>query len=135
MVDQYVEHFKIDGTILLKDSPEATEQAEILDRKQQEQAKRDQAEAVDVEIEEYVGEEAVKNTLRNQFNFSERASQTFNQVVRERGWTTEPPPTTKFTDTITQWIIYDKYMADIAEAKEKVQKEQKGHKDKKDDDD
>lgn len=134
MIDQYVEHFKVDGTILLKESTEATEQAEILDRKQEEQTKRDQAEAVDVEIEEYVGEEPVRNTLRNQFNFSERASQTFNQIVRERGWTTEPPPTTVFRDTVTQWVIFDQYMAEIEKAKEKEQKESK-HKEKKDGED
>jgi len=118
-VEQFVEHLKVDGTILLKDSAEALEQAEILDRKQEEQNKRDIADAVDVEIEEYVGEEPVKNTLRNQFNFSERASQTFNQVVRERAWTTEPPATTQFRDTVSQWVIFDRYMHDIEKAKEK----------------
>ena len=30
--------------------------------------------------------------LRNQFNFSERASQTLNNALRERGTMTEPPP-------------------------------------------
>ena len=31
--------------------------------------------------------------LRNQFNFSERAAQTFNNPNRERATFTEPPPT------------------------------------------
>jgi len=133
--DQFVEHFCVDGTILLKDSPEALEQAEILDRKQEEQSKRDRAEAVDVEIEEYEDEKAVPNTLRNQFNFSERASQTFNQVVRERGWTTEPPPTSQFRDTVTQWVIFDTYMLEIERNKEKEQKDsKKDNKDKNEDD-
>jgi len=97
---------------------------EILKRKGEEQQKRDAAEAVDVEIEEYIGEEPVKNTLRNQFNFSERASQTFNPVLRERGISTEPPPTTGFVDTVTQWSIFDRYMQDIEKEKEKGKAEQ-----------
>ena len=67
-----VMHLAMDATILKKDSPEEVAQQEILKRKREEQEKRDAAEAVDVEIEEYEGEEARKNTLRNQFNFSER---------------------------------------------------------------
>ncbi len=79
-----VVHLSLDATILKKDSPEELQQKEILSRKKEEQEKRDAAEAVDVEIEQYEGEEAKKNTLRNQFNFSERASQTYNEVQRTR---------------------------------------------------
>merc|ERR1719199_1631665 len=118
-------HLVLESNILLKDSPEATDQDEILKRKGEEQQKRDATEAVDVEIEEYVGEEPVKNTLRNQFNFSERASQTFNPVLRERGISTEPPPTTGFVDTVTQWSIFDRYMQDIEKEKEKGKAETK----------
>ena len=78
-----VVHFSMDATILKKDSPEEVQQQEILKRKKEEQEKRDAAEAVDVEIEDD-GEAARKNTLRNQFNFSERASQTFNEVTRTK---------------------------------------------------
>jgi len=31
-------------------------------------------------------------TIRNQFDFAERASQTFNLTLRERNMSTEPPP-------------------------------------------
>ncbi len=88
-VEQMVVHLSMDATILKKDSPEEINQQEILKRKKEEQEKRDAAEAVDVEIEEYEGEEAKKNTLRNQFNFSERASQTYNEVLRTRTIGTE----------------------------------------------
>merc|ERR1719336_86076 len=61
----------------------------------------------------------VKNPLRNQFNFSERAAQTKNSVLRERAWTTEPPPTTGFSQTVTHWEIYDQYIQDIEAEKKK----------------
>lgn len=112
-VDQMVLHHQADATILKKDSPEEIAQQEILKRKREEQEKRDAAEAVDVEIEEYEGEEARKNTLRNQFNFSERASQTYNEVTRYRVIATQPPKCNNFTESVTQWLIYDAYMAEI----------------------
>merc|ERR1712151_341040 len=111
-VDQCVFHFVMDGTILLKDSPEAEDQIEIQDKKEQEQIQRDKEEAIDEDFDppEDEKENPSKNPLRNQFNFSERAAQTKNSVLRERGWTTEPPPTTGFCGTTTQWEIYDQYI-------------------------
>ncbi len=108
-----VVHLSMDATILKKDSPEEVAQQEILKRKREEQEKRDAAEAVDVEIEAYEGEEARKNTLRNQFNFSERASQTYNEVQRYRVIATQPPRCNNFSEEVTQWFIYDAYMAEI----------------------
>lgn len=51
---------------------------------------------------------------KNQFNYSDRAAQTFNNPLRERGVSTEPPPVVDFGATLTQWEIYDFYMADYA---------------------
>jgi len=128
-VDQVVMHFSMDGQILLKDSPEAVAQMETEDQKTKEQQYREQEEAIEEDFDppENANENPVKNPLRNQFNFSERAAQTKNPLLRERGWTTEPPPTTGFRDTVTQWAIYDQYMADIEASKEK----EKDDKDKK----
>jgi len=109
-VDHVVTNLSLDGCIFLKDSPEQVEQDELLQRKKAEADKQAAAEEVDVEIEEYEGEEAVKNTLRNQFNFCERSSQTFNELIRDRGISTEAPPTTNYSDTTNQWIIYDQYV-------------------------
>jgi len=80
-----------------------------------------------VEIEEYEGEEAKKNTLRNQFNFSERASQTYNEVQRTRTIATIPPQCKEFADVVTQWCVYDSYLKDIqaAEAAKQTNKEKK----------
>jgi len=118
-VDQCVFHFQMDGAILLKDSQEAQDQMEIQDKKEEEQDKAKAGEAVDEEFDppETKDEEPEKNPLRNQFNFSERAAQTKNSVLRERGWTTEPPACTPFAATVTQWEIYDQYQKDIEAAK------------------
>ena len=63
--------------------------------------------------------------LRNQFNFSERATQTFHNQSKDRETLTEPPPNTTFSATTTQWEIFDAYMEDIERnrtAKEKAGK-------------
>lgn len=51
---------------------------------------------------------------KNQFNYSERAAQTFNNPMRERGVVTEPPPMLPFKNTVAQWEIYDSYMAEYS---------------------
>lgn len=43
----------------------------------------------------------IKKTLRNKFNYNQRQSQTMNNLIRERGVTTEPPPSDSYTGTIT----------------------------------
>lgn len=67
--------------------------------------------------------------LRNQFNFSERASQTFNYTTKERHVATEPPPRSNFKASCTQWEIYDTYVAEKARqdaSKEKKKKHASG---------
>jgi len=122
-VDQAVFHFNMDGTILLKDSPEAQDQAEIQDKKDEE-SKNEEKDDDEVEFDppEDDKEQPVKNPLRNKFNFSDRAAQTKNSILRERGWATEPPPTTGFSNTVTQWDIFDQYMHEIEIAKDKDDK-------------
>eukprot|EP00039_Didymoeca_costata_P008472 m.112689 g.112689 ORF g.112689 m.112689 type:complete len:733 (+) comp14097_c0_seq7:89-2287(+) len=66
------------------------------------------------EEEEEEEEKGPNKPLRNQFNFSERASQTFNYSLKERGVATEPPPRSDFKGSVTQWEIYDYYVADKA---------------------
>ncbi|XP_021357604.1 dynein intermediate chain 2, ciliary-like [Mizuhopecten yessoensis] len=51
--------------------------------------------------------------LTNQFNYSERASQTYNNPYRERGTATEPPPRATFSGSVTQWEIFDAYNEDF----------------------
>lgn len=51
--------------------------------------------------------------LTNQFNYSERASQTYNNPYRERGTATEPPPRATFSSNASQWEIFDAYQEDF----------------------
>ncbi|KAJ1514622.1 cytoplasmic dynein with WD40 domain [Coelomomyces lativittatus] len=70
---------------------------------------------------------------RNQFNYSERATQSVNNALRSRSSNTEPPPHKTFSEAVNQWAIYDAYVDD-AQAKEKAVREKnknasgKGHK-------
>ena len=50
---------------------------------------------------------------RNQFNFSERASQTFNNPPKSRGVHTEPPPVTQYQNEVSQWKVHDSYKSDF----------------------
>ncbi|XP_071108758.1 dynein intermediate chain 2, ciliary-like isoform X4 [Haliotis cracherodii] len=60
--------------------------------------------------------------LTNQFNYSERASQTYNNPYRERGTATEPPPRVTFSSNVTQWEIYDAYQEDFEKQEKNKEK-------------
>lgn len=133
-VEQIAIHFSLDGNMLHKDSDEARRQRSRTGagESHSETALSDVGEEPEgtTEGEEGEKEEAAeqqpapkKESLRNQFNFSERASQTFNNPYRERGTATEPPPRANFSATANQWEIYDAYLEDILKqerAKEKA---------------
>lgn len=55
----------------------------------------------------------------DQFHFSERAAQTMNPIHKEQQTNTDPPPLKTFSDTVTQWAIYDAYIED-AQIKERT---------------
>ncbi|ESO10979.1 hypothetical protein HELRODRAFT_71864, partial [Helobdella robusta] len=50
--------------------------------------------------------------LTNQFNFSERATQPYNNPPRDKQTMTEPPPAMTYSANVTQWEIYDAYQKD-----------------------
>jgi len=52
--------------------------------------------------------------LKNQFNYSERAAQTFNNPLRNRAVCTEPPPTADFEHNFSQSVMFDAYIEDLA---------------------
>lgn len=106
-------HFCMDGCALFKESPEAKmqEAAENKRREDMEQVIKDaQREAEEANEGEF--EQSSPQNQKNQFNYSERAAQTFNNPVRERGVETQPPPVVNFSATCTQWDIYDSYVED-----------------------
>ncbi|XP_056157734.1 dynein, axonemal, intermediate chain 1, paralog 2 [Lampris incognitus] len=71
--------------------------------------------------------------LTNQFNFSERASQTLNNPLREQICQTEPPPRCAFSANASQSEIYDSYVEELMK-QEKNKEKQKTTPLKKDDD-
>ena len=108
--------FSMDGCSLHHDSDEFKAQEQYQQKKAEEEAEA--RKAMEQESQEN-GEELVdaddnEESGKNQFNYSERAAQTFNNPLRERGVSTEPPPVVDFGATLTQWEIYDFYMADYA---------------------
>jgi dynein intermediate chain 1 len=110
-MDHLVFHFSMDGCSLHKDSEEAVQQKQLEDTKKMD-AERQRKEAAQEAID--AGEEDMEadapKTGKNQFNYSERAAQTFNNSLRTRGVATEPPPAVAFSACVTQWDIFDAYM-------------------------
>ena len=54
---------------------------------------------------------------RNQFNYSERAAQCFQPAARERGAATVPVELHDASGSMSQWGLYDAYVAAAAEAR------------------
>ena len=110
-MDNLVFHYSQDGCCMHKDSDEAQQQEQDQEAKKLEterQRKEAAQEALDAGEDDM--EADAPKTGKNQFNYSERAAQTFNNTLRTRGVATEPPPVVNFFATVTQWDIFDSYM-------------------------
>ena len=112
-MDNLAFHFQLDGCSLHKESEEAIQQCEFEVNKKMEmdRLRREAADEAASAGEEDIEANAPK-TGKNQFNYSERAAQTFNNTLRSRGVATEPPPVVQFYSTVSQWDIFDTYMQD-----------------------
>nr|XP_015218819.1 PREDICTED: dynein intermediate chain 1, axonemal isoform X2 [Lepisosteus oculatus] len=144
-VDQLAVHFLLDGNMLHKDSDEARRQR----AKQGVQEEITTIESATAEAEEEKAETPAggeeigeseeggsgeradsaeitnkkEQKLTNQFNFSDRASQTLNNPLRERGSQTEPPPRANFLATASQWDIYDAYVEELQKQEKNKEKQ------------
>lgn len=64
--------------------------------------------------------------VKNQFNFSDRASQTFNEPLRDREIQTEPAPKSIFSQNANPSAIRDEYLCNLLKAKQqKLEEENK----------
>ncbi|XP_037348975.1 dynein axonemal intermediate chain 1 isoform X2 [Talpa occidentalis] len=111
-------------------------ETEILEEEEEEPKETEaeaenQGDSLEAEFTEQVIEEELmtpkqprERKLTNQFNFSERASQTFNNRLRDRECQMEPPPRTNFSATANQWEIYDAYIEEL-EKQEKTKEKEK----------
>jgi dynein intermediate chain 1 len=108
-VEQMFTHFEMEGCLVHKETEEGrriTNEIES-ERSAAQRAKENELVTAAGAAADLYDREDDSKQLRNQFNFSERASQTFNQPLRERGTVTEPPPSISFSATATQWEIFD----------------------------
>uniref|UniRef100_K3X8Q8 Uncharacterized protein n=1 Tax=Globisporangium ultimum (strain ATCC 200006 / CBS 805.95 / DAOM BR144) TaxID=431595 RepID=K3X8Q8_GLOUD len=124
--DHLYVHLCADGSMIHKDSEDAKTQA-AFDQKRAEEEKEARELAIKQAKEEAdaKGEKIDEASLqfesgKNQFNYSERAAQTYTNPLRQRSVETEPPPVVSFMATVTQWEIYDTFM----DAYEQHQREQ-----------
>ncbi|XP_046520664.1 dynein axonemal intermediate chain 1 isoform X3 [Equus quagga] len=129
-VDQLAVHFSQVGNLIPKDSDEGRRQryrdklvtgseesaklviseAEVVEEEDEpkEAEAGSQTDVPAAEAAEKVAEELMtpkqpkERKLTNKFNFSERASQTFNNPLRDRECQMEPPPRTNFSATANQ---------------------------------
>ncbi|XP_010879671.2 dynein, axonemal, intermediate chain 1, paralog 2 [Esox lucius] len=144
-VDQLAVHFFLEGNLLHRDSDEARrqkakqglpdEKATVVTETEDEKLETPLQAAGGEEagdVEEGGGEDGAHSVdsktgkkeqkLTNQFNFSERASQTLNNPLRERGCQTEPPPRASFSATANQWEIYDVYLEEMQKQEKNKEK-------------
>ncbi|KAM7006180.1 dynein, axonemal, intermediate chain 1, paralog 2 [Tautogolabrus adspersus] len=144
VVDQMTVHFVMEGSLVYQDSnearrleglPEETVKASTEAHPDEEKPDtpvtpvEDEGEAEEAGEEDRPDSAASKADKKepkvtNQFNFSERASQTLNNPLRERSCQTEPPPRCIFSATANQWEIYDAYVAEL-QIQEKNKEKQK----------
>nr|XP_023694668.1 dynein intermediate chain 1, axonemal [Paramormyrops kingsleyae]XP_023694669.1 dynein intermediate chain 1, axonemal [Paramormyrops kingsleyae] len=133
-VDQLAVHLVLDGNLLHQDSDEACRQrarqglekgnmpvestVAEMDNERPDTPVFGEGVAEEFGAEERPDSAESKSTRReqkltNQFNFSERASQTLNNPLRQRECQTEPPPRANFSATANQWEIYDAYVEEL----------------------
>lgn len=123
-------HFSLESQIkekIIVTEPEITEQqgdtndAEVNEVEINEEPKKEKKEEAEEEVKP-------KIKLRNQFKYSERGCQTFNQPTRDRSVATIPPKVREFSQNVNRWKIYDAY---VMELMIKVEQQDKDTKDKK----
>merc|ERR1712083_540442 len=66
--------------------------------------------------------------VKNQFNFSNRASQTFNEPMRDREVMTEPAPKSVFSQNANPSSIRDEYLSNLLKLKQQQLAEEKAKK-------
>ncbi|XP_030586065.1 dynein, axonemal, intermediate chain 1, paralog 2 isoform X2 [Archocentrus centrarchus] len=145
-VDQMAVHFVLEGSLVHQDSEEARklrvkeglahETATVDTKAESEEEKTEtlvQPLADRGEVEEIGDEDRPDSAasrinkkepkVTNQFNFSDRASQTLNNPMRERISQTEPPPQSTFSASANQWEIYDAYLQELQKQEKNKEKQ------------
>jgi len=74
-----------------------------------------QSQQLNEQKDEDVKDNEEREVAKNQFNYSDRASQTFNNPKKDRGVSTKPPELRQYAGTVSQWEIYDVYVGKFLE--------------------
>jgi dynein intermediate chain 1 len=128
---QLAVHFNMEGDLILADSDEARDQekyvAIIANKKLMLPPPATTATGTATEEPDDYPAVALSGdvVLKNQFNFSERAAQTQNNPSRSKEVTTEPPPTKTYNAGVSQWDIYDTYLAEVKRVVQEAQEAEK----------
>ena len=108
-------HVNMDGCILQNESDDFRDQQDYWETKRNLQ--KQLLSTMNKEVNDMEGGDplqgdpiATKKSLRNQFNYQTRSSQTFNMPIRQKGFKTDPPQTSTYSQETTQWMIFDSYM-------------------------
>eukprot|EP00754_Rhynchopus_humris_P038026 Rhum_TRINITY_DN20723_c0_g1::Rhum_TRINITY_DN20723_c0_g1_i1::g.171952::m.171952/K10409/DNAI1; dynein intermediate chain 1, axonemal len=130
-MDQTAFHLVVNGNAIGVNDPDAVKQqaehtAKLKALKLAEEAEKNP------ELVEEAGN--CTKILKNQFNFTDRASQTCNNPLKHRYIMTEPPPIITFSSTASQWDIYDAYKEEAEQQKVGKGGKKSGKDDKKRDD-
>ena len=100
-MDNLFLHFSMDGPMLQKSSKAAQDYIKHEEAKAEALLKTKEDEAAGFEDDQELLSD-VQTTKKNQFDYSDRAAQTFNKTLRDKGFFTQPPPTVTFTGGFTQ---------------------------------
>jgi len=107
-------HFALAGSIMHADTEDAAEQKawEKAYRAMIDERRRDKVRAAQEEGKEVADTDLDDELQRNQFNFSERAAQMYSAGHKSRVVSTVPPETADAGGSMTQWQLYDAYVAE-----------------------
>ena len=108
-------HFRQISTTMHNQSEQAAEQREYEKnfRTMVEDRRRERLIAAQEEGKELSTQELEEDdTQRNQFNFTERAAQTYKNTTKTRVVSTLPPESTNDQGSMSQWALYDAYVVE-----------------------
>eukprot|EP00486_Rosalina_sp_Unknown_P006901 CAMPEP_0201574340 /NCGR_PEP_ID=MMETSP0190_2-20130828/18775_1 /ASSEMBLY_ACC=CAM_ASM_000263 /TAXON_ID=37353 /ORGANISM="Rosalina sp." /LENGTH=354 /DNA_ID=CAMNT_0048002459 /DNA_START=79 /DNA_END=1140 /DNA_ORIENTATION=- len=114
-----------------ENSPETNEDEK--DKEAEEQQDEDQKDGSEAEEDSEESDNKPKKKellVKNQFNFSDRASQTFNEPLRDREIQTEPAPKSVFSQNANPFSIRDEYLNNLLKIKQQQLEEENKKKSK-----
>ena len=107
-------HVSRNGTLLHLQSEDASDQKAYERNFKDERDTRRRARVKEAQEQippkQLSAEEMEDDVQRNQFNFTERAAQSFDNTTKTRVVSTTPPESVSVRGSMTQWALYDAYV-------------------------